>query len=241
MPFDDSLRGRRWRTAGSPGPLSHPYPGVSNCRADKAFDGDPQFPIVGLPDCENGVGRAPEPRQPVRAARAARPAQRPDRPGHLAPTTSSRAGSRCPRTTRRPSYTGLAEDVSVHLQAFRLGDILFTVCSCEQWKDQSHDIKTRTDTVQGNEYIGYDWAARCTDDGDTAGTWTCPDPRNPSTNLPPIPSHNFLRMKAQVNNDAAGWNDLVEPAVGRVGADRPDADQGQLHARRAAVRSSATG
>ena len=62
--------------------------------------------------------------------------------------------------------------------------------------------------AQGNEHHGYDWAARCTYNGDVAGTWTCPNPRNPSTNLPPISTKNFLRMKAQVNNDANGWNDL---------------------------------
>ena len=48
-------------------------------------------------------------------------------------------------------------------------------------------------------------------------------------------------MKAQVNNDADGWNDLSNLLVGGVGADGPDQDQGQLHARRAAARASATG
>jgi hypothetical protein len=190
-----------------PGPVTHPYPGVSNCRADKAFEGDPQFPVVGLPDCEGGVGvlqsiasifGLPEPPDPPSV---------PIDPGLSTDDFQSR-GIPLPENYSAPSYTGLAEDVSVHLQAFRLGDILFTVCSCEQWKDQSYDIKTRTDTVQGNQYIGYDWASRCAYDGDTAGTWTCPDPRNPATNLPPIPSQNFLRMQAQVNNDAVGWNDL---------------------------------
>ena len=71
-----------------------------------------------------------------------------------------------PENYSAPSYTGLAEDVSIHLQAFRLGDILFTVCSCEQWFDQSRNIKTRTDKVQGNEHLGYDWAARCSYNGD---------------------------------------------------------------------------
>jgi hypothetical protein len=33
---------------------------------------------------------------------------------------------------------------------------------------------------------GYNWAARCSYNGDLAGTWTCPNPHNPSTNLPPI-------------------------------------------------------
>ena len=190
-----------------PGPTSHPYPGVSSCRADKAFQGDPQFPVVGLPDCENGVGvlqsiasifGLPEPPDPPSV---------PVDPG-ISTDDFQALGIPLPENYSAPSYTGLAEDVSVHLQAFRLGDILFTVCSCEQWFDQSRNIKTRTDFEQGNDSHGYNWAARCTYDGDTAGTWTCPDPRNPSTNLPAIPANKFLKMKAQVNNDASGWNDL---------------------------------
>ena len=190
-----------------PGPTSHPYPGVSNCRADKAFQGDPQFPVVGLPDCENGVGvlqsiasifGLPEPPDPPSV---------PVDPG-ISTDDFQALGIPLPENYSAPSYTGLAEDVSIHLQAFRLGDILFTVCSCEQWFDQSRNIKTRTDFEQGNDSHGYNWAARCTYDGDAAGTWTCPDPRNPSTNLPAIPTSKFLKMKAQVNNDASGWNDL---------------------------------
>ena len=190
-----------------PGPLSHPYPGVSNCRTDKTVGGDPQFPVVGLPTCENassglnsladilGVDSPPE------------PPTVPVDPG-ISTDDFQALGIPLPENYSAPSYTGLEEDVSIHLQAFRLGDILFTVCSCEQWFDQSRNIKTRTDKVQGNEHHGYDWAARCTYNGDLAGTWTCPDPRNPATNLPAIPTKNFLRMKAQVNNRADGWNDL---------------------------------
>ena len=31
-----------------------------------------------------------------------------------------------------------------------------TVCSCEQWTDQAYNIKTRTDQIPGNEWLGYD-------------------------------------------------------------------------------------
>ena len=72
------------------------------------------------------------------------------------------------------SYTGLEEDLGVHLQAIRLGELLIAVCSCEQWADQSRNIKTRTDREQGNIHLGYDWGAQCTQNGD--GTWSCPDP-----------------------------------------------------------------
>jgi hypothetical protein len=35
-----------------PGPVSHPYPGVSSCRTDPALQGNPRLPVVGLPDCQ---------------------------------------------------------------------------------------------------------------------------------------------------------------------------------------------
>src|SRR5204863_264470 len=64
-----------------------------------------------------------------------------------------------PENYSAPSTTGLEDTVGVHMQAFRLGDILFTVCSCEQWVEQAYNIKTRTDQLTGNEYLGYDATA----------------------------------------------------------------------------------
>jgi Neutral/alkaline non-lysosomal ceramidase, N-terminal len=206
VPFEETLEVAiedRW----FPGPTSHPYPGVSNCRADKAFDGDPQFPVVGLPDCEGGVGVLQSLASLAGLPGPPDPPSLPIDPGLSTDDLQSR-GIPLPENYSFPSYTGLAEDVSIHLQAFRLGDILFTVCSCEQWFDQSRNIKTRTDFAQDNIWRGYDWASRCTYDGDAADTWTCPNPHNPSTTLPPIATHLYLRMKAQVNNDAQGWNEL---------------------------------
>jgi hypothetical protein len=203
VPFETSLEvgmEDRW----FPGPLSHPYPGVSSCRADKAFDGDPQIPVVGLPDCENGVGVLQSLASLAGLPRPPDPPSAPIDPGLSTDDFQSR-GIPLPENYSFPSYTGLAEDVSVHLQAFKLGDILFTVCSCEQWYDQSHDIETRTNRIVGDIWRGYDWGARCTSNGD--GTWTCPNPFNPSTNLPPLPDRLYQRMRAQVRNDAFGWND----------------------------------
>jgi hypothetical protein len=84
-----------------PGPISHPYPGVSSCRTDKAFEGNPQVPIAGLPDCEGpmtladmaGFDSPPKPR----TCRST--------PG-CPPTRCRRLPSRCPRTTRRPPTPG---------------------------------------------------------------------------------------------------------------------------------------
>ena len=206
-----------------------------------------------LPHRQGGQGRspaagrrAPDVREreqrvavPCRHLRDRRPARAADRAGRPRPLDRRLPGARDPAAGEllgALGYTGLEEDVSIHLQAFRLGDILFTVCSCEQWFDQSRNIKTRTDKVQGNEHHGYNWAARCTYNGDAAGTWTCPDPRNPSTNLPAIPTKNFLKMKAQVNNHANGWNDLSNLPWAESEPTDPDQDQGQLHALRAGAR-----
>ncbi|HEV2999652.1 MAG TPA: neutral/alkaline non-lysosomal ceramidase N-terminal domain-containing protein [Solirubrobacteraceae bacterium] len=199
-----------------PGPLTHPYPAVSNCRTNKNFNNatDPQLPIVGLPDCA-GPSRAFDEigmEYPIPAFS----------PG-VTQEQLKEAGVPVPDNYGAPSFTGLEENVDVHLQAFRIGDILFTVCSCEQWADQSYNIKSRTDRVAGNETqpgtpnLGYDWSERCTRNAD--GTWSCP---NPHSECPPnpgpegtfecwtdrltIPDERYRRMRAQVNNDAHGWN-----------------------------------
>ncbi|HWH45067.1 MAG TPA: hypothetical protein VNT32_10080 [Thermoleophilaceae bacterium] len=187
-----------------PGPFSHPYPGVSNCRTDAALGGTPGVPIVGLPDCQRPPGG---------------PRQFGIDPG-IDTDDLQDAGVPVPENYGAPSYTGLQEDVNVHLQAFRIGEILFTVCSCEQWKDQSENIETRTDTERGNEYLGYDWFEHCTQNGDGTygtgprgygtGTWTCPRPGGGT--LTGLSDQKVQRMHAQVVNPANGWNDLENAA-----------------------------
>src|ERR1700742_3621901 len=161
-----------------PGPLSHPFPTVSNCRTDQALNGNPQAPVVGLPDC-SGAGESPWDDIGVN-------------PG---PSTDDfeRAGIPIPENYGAAGYTGLEEDLGIHLQAVRLGDVLLTICSCEQWADQARNIKTRTDAAQGNEYLGYDWGAQCTRLG--SGDWSCPDPRDTSRKLPPIADLKYRRMR----------------------------------------------
>ena len=48
-----------------PGPLSHPYPGVSSCRTQAALNGDPRVPLAGLPDCQSATDTAGFPAPPV--------------------------------------------------------------------------------------------------------------------------------------------------------------------------------
>jgi Neutral/alkaline non-lysosomal ceramidase, N-terminal len=187
-----------------PGPLSHPYPSVSNCRTDKATEGDPQLPVVGLPDCEGPGSGLQALADAVGLPAPPEPLTFPIDPG-VSVKDLERAGIPVPENYGAPGYTGLEEDIGIHLQAFRLGDILFTVCSCEQWSDQSRNIKTRTDTVVGNEWLGYDWSKKC--DALPGGDWSCVDPRDESKRLPPVSDEKYQRMRAQVLNDAAGWND----------------------------------
>ncbi|HEX2086447.1 MAG TPA: neutral/alkaline non-lysosomal ceramidase N-terminal domain-containing protein, partial [Solirubrobacteraceae bacterium] len=199
-----------------PGPLTHPYPAVSNCRTNKNFNNvtDPQLPIVGLPDCA-GPSRAFDEigfDYPI-----------PPQSAGVTQEQLKEAGIPVPDNYGAPSFTGLEENVDVHLQAFRIGDILFTVCSCEQWADQSYNIKSRTDKVAGNETapgtpnLGFDWSERCTRNPD--GTWTCPHPQRECAPRPgaegtfecwtatiTISDERYRRMEAQVNNDAHGWN-----------------------------------
>lgn len=178
-----------------PGPLSHPYPGVSNCRTDKTIGGRPQFPVFGLPDCTEDPGDT----QAVGEVVSAIPAT-----GLTTDDLESR-GVPVPENYSFPSYTGLEETLGVHLQAARIGEVLLTMCPCEQWADQTRNVKSRTDRVAGNIWRGYDWSAQCVQSLDT--TWTCPDPRNTVQTLPPIADALYQRMRAQVQNDAAGWND----------------------------------
>ena len=106
-----------------PGPISHPYPGVSNCRTDPALQGDPRLPVAGLPDCEEvAVGGS---LMPV-ISQAGLPF-----PG-VSTDTLEALGIPIPENYSAPSTTGLEPTLGVHMQAFRLGDILFTICSCEQ-------------------------------------------------------------------------------------------------------------
>ncbi|HEX8086273.1 MAG TPA: neutral/alkaline non-lysosomal ceramidase N-terminal domain-containing protein [Solirubrobacteraceae bacterium] len=193
-----------------PGPLTHPYPAVSSCRTNKNFNNatDPQLPIVGLPDCA-GPSRAFD--------EAGLEYPLPPQSAGITQEQLKAAGIPVPDNYGAPSFTGLEENVDLHLQAFRIGDILFTVCSCEQWADQSYNIKSRTDRVAGNEFLGYDWSEHCTQNGD--GTWNCP---HPQAECPPrpgpeptfdcwrqrltVPDQLFRRMRAQVRNDAHGWN-----------------------------------
>ncbi len=181
-----------------PGPVSHPYPSVSNCRTESTLEGDPGVPIAGLPDCARGG----------------------------VPTFTSELwetmrglGVPLPANYDAPSFTAVEENLRLKLQAFKLGDVILMSCACEAQVDLILNLESRTNDVEGDMYLGYDWTKRldCAQNADT--TWTCSrkpnDPAAPGSTFPnPLTFSNiaYERMLAQIYNDAAGW-DAPENAV----------------------------
>jgi hypothetical protein len=196
-------------------PYSHPYPSVSNCRTPAAFNGNPGLPIVGLPDCDNSAGAL---FGPVFGQFKGTPLDPGVTYGQL-----NAAGVPLPANYGAPSYTGLEETIQVHIQVLRLGEVVVTACPCEQWADQSRNIESRADRVQGNQWLGFDWTQFCSRTDSTH--WTCPNPGavsnydgNPAQPSGPnstlvITDAQYRQMHAQVVNDAIGWDDPANLAT----------------------------
>ncbi len=189
-----------------PGPVSHPYPGVSSCRTDPALQGDPRLPVAGLPDCEEvpaGDSLSPVIAQTGIAF-----------PG-ISTDSFEQLGVPVPENLSAPSTGALEDTLGVHMQAFRLGPILFTVCSCEQWVEQSYNIKTRTDQVAHDEWLGYDPTSKNADPTENCTrknrlTWTCNVWDYPMVGKPQVHEVSdalIEHMRAQIKNDAKGWDD----------------------------------
>jgi hypothetical protein len=174
------------------------FPSVSSCRSESTFDElDPGIPLAGLPDCEH-IGVVPAVEDAVGGF--------PFDPGVTWGALETLGI--IPDNTPAPSYTGLQESLQVHLQAIRLGEVGVTVCPCEQFADQSRNIKSRLDKIPYNSFDGFDWneiAGFCTQNPDT--TWTCRNTGNPSQTRPPVDDETFRHMQAQIHNDAAGWEE----------------------------------
>jgi hypothetical protein len=173
-----------------PGPVSHPYPSVSNCRTEPTAEGNPGAPVLGLPDCERASASDPT----------------------TEPTTSmvfeslKAHGLPVPDHYDAPALGSVEENARLHLQVIRLGDVALASCACEAQMDLIRNLESRIDDVEGNLDNGYDWGASCTPNDD--GSWACPFRGETLT----ISDDRYRRMRAQVNNDAVGW-DAPENAV----------------------------
>jgi hypothetical protein len=185
-----------------PGPVSHPYPSVSNCRTGPSVDGDPGAPVLGLPDCE----RASD------AFGASVPAQGLD-------AALRSAGLPIPANYDATSFGTVEENARLKLQAVRLGSVLLASCACEPQSDLIKALETRTDRVQGNKWNGFDVASQ----QDVTDAWpgaqvracfavahgrSCPDPRDyTGAARVVVPAAAFAHMEAEINNPADGWDD----------------------------------
>ena len=182
-------------------PATRPVPGASNCNTYALMHGDPRLPILGLPDCYSV-------KNPVTDAATPATSQMYDQ--------LKAAGVPVPESISATKLTAVEETAAVHLMAMRFGDVVATFCPCEQFTDTALNIESRLDTIAGNLWSGWDWTDKKTPAGRdwcvpaTGGNWSCADPRNPAVDLPPISDKKLRTVRAQIHNDARGWEtDLV--------------------------------
>ncbi len=184
----------------APGPLSHPYPAVSNCNSQTTVDGDIGVPVAGLPDC----GRYGIPGDNPLTNQAG-----------LLFATAQAEGIPLPDHYDATAFAVVEENARLYLQTMRLGEVLLASCACEAQVDLILNLESRTDDREGNIYDGFDWACLLPEyAGDPVYAEACAlqaqyfDPEEFPTE---IPGDNFApdaiaHMRAQVHNDAAGWD-----------------------------------
>ena len=169
-----------------PGPVSHPYPSVSNCRTHTTAEGNPGAPVAGLPDCER--------------------AQNGNDDFLMAFETLKAHGIPVPEHYDAPGFTGVEENLRLKLQAFRMGEVLLASCACEAQVDLILNFESRADDVTGNIWDGYDWRERLGCAQNEQGTmWTCKHPQDSSRTIT-FSNAKYERMVAQIHNDARGWD-----------------------------------
>ena len=205
-------------------PGSRPVPGVSNCNTDQLFHGNVQAPVLGFPDCENGG--LDEHTRPIA-----------DTLGLPAVYDQLKAaGVPIPDSYTATTLGGVEETAAVHVMAMRIGDLGVTFCPCEQFTDTALNVQTRLDDIADNVWIGWDWEALGTPDGhpDPGRDWcvptpgaegmtTCGNPQDPTADLEPVPTAMVERMRAQIRNDADGWEADVASVFGESEAVDPAA------------------
>ncbi len=192
-----------------PGPVSHPYPSISNCRTDTTVGGDPGVPVVGLPDCarlsrQDPVGDAyttvTEPLLPLFAGLS------------QVAGTLEQAGVGIPDHYDFTGFTGVEENVRLRLQAFRIGDIILASCACEAQNDLVLNLESRLNAVEDDIYDGFDWACLLPEHATEEVCIQQLQYYDPSQFPTPIPGSVedaglIEHMRAQVHNDARGWDD----------------------------------
>ncbi|MEO7428547.1 MAG: neutral/alkaline non-lysosomal ceramidase N-terminal domain-containing protein, partial [Acidimicrobiales bacterium] len=168
----------------APGPVSHPYPGVSACRSQPTVDG--QLGVPNAADCNRDAPGAPLP--PVFENMKAE-------------------GLPVPENYDLPAFGTIEENNRLELQAARLGDVLLASCSCEAQVDLILNLESRANNKVGDTWDGFPWDQYCDDRGN--GTHACAEPRrdNLSDRSLIVSDAEFEHMRAEIHNDARGWDD----------------------------------
>jgi hypothetical protein len=181
-----------------PGPVSHPYPAANSCDTATTLAGEP------------GIGTAADC----------------TRPGDTGVTLGSQVRELMaeegidvlPDNYDMPAFGAVEENARIHLQAVRLGEILLASCSCEAQVDLILNLESRTDAVAGNVWDGFDWTAE--ECAEASTVWRCPT----GDATPEAIAH----MRAQVHNDARGWDDLANAPFANREATDLDAIRGNF-------------
>jgi len=177
----------------APGPVSHPYPGVSACRTEPTAEG--QVGVPNAADCNRDAPGVPVP---------------------LEWETLKAHGIPVPEGYDLPAYGAVEENNRLQLQAARIGEVLLGSCACEAQVDLILNFESRANDVTGDIWDGYPWDQHCDANGD--GTWRCaiPDTVDQAADGSWVSSDRsivvsdaaYQRMKAQIHNDAAGWDSV---------------------------------
>jgi VCBS repeat-containing protein len=188
-----------YRNAWVPGPLSHPYPGVSACRTETTAEGNPGVPNAA--DCAHPVDGNP------------------DSEAAMYWQTLKAHGIPVPENYDLPAFGTVEENLRLRLQAFRVGDVVLGSSASEAQVDLILNFESRANDVEGDIYDGFDWA--CLMDGfkdDPKYAAACAlqkqyfDPaefhwdlalHSGATSRDPAA---IARMRAQVHNAADGWD-----------------------------------
>ncbi|HCS28891.1 MAG TPA: hypothetical protein DIW43_15640, partial [Spongiibacteraceae bacterium] len=215
-----------YRNYWAPGPASHPYPSVSNCNTETTAEGDFGAPVAGLPDC----------------ARAGIPGSNPITDfGYMAYATAKAEGVPVPDQYDAPAFTAVEENLRMFLQTMRLGEVLLASCACEAQADLILNLESRADNIAGNIYSGFDWACLAEEEGliptDPRYVQACAlqkqqyfDRGEFPTGIPGDLSNpdTLARMRAQIHNDASGWDALENTAFAASEAVNPDDIKGNF-------------
>ena len=177
-----------------PGPVSHPYPSVSNCRTETTIEGNPGMPVMGLPDCERRpVEQDPTETDPDNMLWEQIKATGIPLPEHYdAPSFGDRSGTHGACTSKRSGWARC----------------VLASCACETQMDLDPQLREPRERCRGRHLRRLRVPVHPEpglDVGLPAGL--------ASSEHVTVSDERHARMVAQVHNDAAGWDAAANAIV----------------------------